>query len=64
MDEPTFHLDSREPKGEFFDFLNGEVRFNALTRSNPTRARELFERAKKDADQKYKRLKELSEMKG
>ena len=63
MDEPTFHLDSREPKGEFFDFLNGEVRFNALTRSNPTRARELFERAKKDADRKYEKLVKLAEAK-
>lgn len=64
MEEPTFHLDSREPKGEFFDFLNGEVRYSALARSNPTRARELFERAKKDAEEKYKRLAELAGAKG
>lgn len=60
MERPTFHLDSKEPTGDFYDFLNGEVRFNALARSNPTRARELFEQAKKDADEKYERLKGLA----
>ena len=57
MQEGTFHLDSKEPKGDFYEFLNGEVRFNSLVRSNPTRARELFERAKKDAEEKYQKLK-------
>lgn len=61
MERPTFHLDSKEPKGDFFDFLNGEVRFNALTRSNPVKARELFEKAKKHADEKYEKLKKLAE---
>lgn len=59
MKEATFHLDSREPSGEFYDFLNGEVRFSSLVKSNPVRARELFERAKRDADKKYQRLKEM-----
>lgn len=62
IEHPTFHLDSREPKGDFYEFLNGEVRFNALTRSNPVRARELFERAKKDAEEKYERLKGLAKV--
>lgn len=57
----AFHLDSKQPKGDFYDFLNGEVRFNALTRINPTRARELFEKAKKDAEVKYETLKRLEE---
>lgn len=60
-DKATFHLDSKEPTGEFYDFLNGEVRFHALVRSNPIRARELFEQAKQDAKLKYQRLKELAE---
>ncbi|MBO5302878.1 MAG: pyruvate:ferredoxin (flavodoxin) oxidoreductase [Lachnospiraceae bacterium] len=58
--EPIFHLDSKKPTGDFYDFLNGEVRFNALTRVNPVRARELFEQAKKDAEEKYERLEKLS----
>lgn len=61
MEQATFHLDSRQPDGELFDFLNGEVRFNALVRSNPKRAKELFERAKKDAENKYTRLKKMAE---
>ena len=61
MQKPTFHLDSRQPDGDFFEFLNGEVRFNALTRSNPKRAGELFERAKRDADEKYGRLKSMAD---
>ncbi len=61
MQKPTFHLDSSKPDGDFFGFLNGEVRFNALARSNPTRARELFERAKKDAAERYEKLKKLAE---
>lgn len=63
MEEPTFHLDSKEPSGEFYDFLNGEVRFQSLVRSNPVRARKLFERAKKDADIKYKKLRTMAEQK-
>lgn len=59
LEKPVFHLDSKEPTGDFYEFLNGEVRFNALTRSNPVRARELFEQAKKDAEEKYERLKRL-----
>ena len=58
MEEPTFHLDSKEPKGDFFEFLNGEVRFNALARSDPKRARELFEQAKEDAKKKYEALRQ------
>ena len=63
MEQPVFHLDSKEPTGNFYDFLNGEVRFNALVRSNPERARELFERAKKDSEEKYQKLKQLGETK-
>ena len=38
-----FTLDSKEPKlEEYREFLNGEVRYNALVRTNPERAEELF----------------------
>ena len=60
MEQATFHLDSKQPDGDFLAFLNGEVRFHALARSNPARAEELFERAKKDAEEKYERLKEMA----
>ncbi len=61
MEHPTFHLDSKEPKGDFITFLNGEVRFNALARSNPKRAEVLSGQAKKDAEEKYQKLKKLAE---
>lgn len=54
--ENPFILDSREPKGDYREFLMGEVRYNRLMRSNPERAENLFERAKKDAAEKYKAL--------
>lgn len=55
-----FILDSREPKGGFQEFLMGEVRYNRLMRSDPERAKRLFEKAEKDAAEKYKRLAQMS----
>ncbi len=36
----------------------GEVRYNRLSRSNPDRAKELFDKAEKDAKAKYEALAE------
>ena len=55
-----FILDSKEPKGGFQEFLMGEVRYNRLMRSNPERAKRLFEKAEKEASEKYKRLAQMS----
>ena len=44
-----FHLDSREPKGNFRDFLMGEVRFSSLAKLFPDKAEELFAKTEKDA---------------
>ncbi len=54
-------LDSKEPKGEYQDFLLNEVRYNRLYRSNPERAQALFEKAAGDAREKYDSLKRASE---
>ncbi len=51
-----FILDSKEPKGSYQDFIMGEVRYNRLSRSNPERAKELFDKAEKDAKAKYEAL--------
>ncbi len=53
-----FILDSKEPKGSYQDFIMGEVRYNRLSRSNPDRAKELFDKAEKDAKAKYEALAE------
>ena len=55
-----FTLDSKEPKLENYkDFLNGEVRYNALVRSNPEKAEKLFAQNETEAKEKYEYLKKL-----
>ncbi len=51
-----FILDSKEPKGNYQDFIMGEVRYNRLARSNPDRAKVLFAKAEADAKAKYEAL--------
>jgi len=48
-----FQLDSKEPSASYQDFILSEVRYNRLSRSNPERAKMLFEKAEKDAKEKY-----------
>lgn len=54
-------LDSREPKGDFREFLMSEVRYNRLFRANPERAERLFAQNEKDAKERYCSLKKASE---
>ncbi len=55
-----FTLDSKEPKSEEYqDFLNGEVRYNALMRANPEKAEKLFAQNEKEAMERYAYLKKL-----
>ena len=51
-----FQLDSKEPTGDYQEFIQSEVRYNRLSRSNPERAKMLFEKAEKDAKEKYAAL--------
>ncbi len=39
----------------------GEVRYNSLARSNPERAKELFEKAVANAEAKYEKLAKMAE---
>ena len=55
-----FQLDSQEPIMDFRQFLEGEVRYSSLKLTFPQRARELFDRAEKEAKAKYQRLVALS----
>lgn len=61
IEHPVFHLDSKKPSMDYMEFLNGEVRFNALMRSNPDRAKELFLKAQKEVQMRYEKLFELKE---
>jgi pyruvate-ferredoxin/flavodoxin oxidoreductase len=56
-----FTLDSKKPSASYEDFIMGEVRYNSLARSNPERARELFDKAIKNAEEKYEKLVKLAE---
>ena len=51
-----FQLDSKEPTESYEEFLMNEVRYNSLARSNPERAKALFEKAAAGAKAKYEAL--------
>jgi pyruvate-ferredoxin/flavodoxin oxidoreductase len=58
--ENPFVLDSKEPTGNFKEFLLGEVRYSSLQRTFPEAAEELFETAEKYAREKYEKYKKLA----
>ncbi|RJR32077.1 MAG: pyruvate:ferredoxin (flavodoxin) oxidoreductase [Desulfobacteraceae bacterium] len=54
-----FILESKEPSGDFKEFLKGEVRYSSLAITFPEKAEELFKKAEadmKDRFETYKRL--------
>mgnify|MGYP003252132958 FL=1 len=51
-----FQLDSKAPTADYKEFINSEVRYNRLYRSYPERAEQLFDKAAKDAKEKYEQL--------
>ena len=51
-----FQLDSKAPTASYKEFIESEVRYNRLSRSNPERAQYLFEKAEADAKAKYEML--------
>ena len=55
----AFMLDSKAPTGDYKEFLKGEVRYSALSRSNPEKADKLFSRAEKAAKERYEYLNKL-----
>ena len=48
-----FILDSKAPTADYKEFIMGEVRYNALARQNPERAEKLFDKAVKNAADRY-----------
>ena len=51
-----FSLDSKEPTGDYLEFINGETRYSSLRRSFPEKADELFNIAADNAIEKYNEL--------
>ncbi len=56
-----FILDSKEPKGNFKDFLLGEVRYASLKKARPEQADELYAQTEKDAMERLDTYKRLAE---
>ena len=56
-----FTLDSKEPNGEFRDFILGQVRFNSLVKEFPDAAEALFEKLEKEAMERYEKYKKLAD---
>jgi pyruvate-ferredoxin/flavodoxin oxidoreductase len=55
----AFTLDSKAPEGDYQEFLNGEVRYNSLMRSNPEKAQRLFAKNESEAKERYAYLNKL-----
>ena len=62
--KPAFMLDSKVPTGDYKEFLNGEVRYNSLVRSNPERAEQLFTAAEASSKARYSHLEKLVKLYG
>ena len=56
-----FTLDSKAPTGDFQQFLLGENRYASLKLSFPERAQELYEKAARDARERYESYLRLTE---
>ncbi|HZK26243.1 MAG TPA: pyruvate:ferredoxin (flavodoxin) oxidoreductase [Thermoclostridium sp.] len=56
-----FILDSKEPKEDFQQFLDGEVRYTSLKKAFPETADALFVKAKEDSDRRYEGYKKMAE---
>lgn len=59
-DRSKFTLDSKAPDlAGYEEFLNGEVRYNALARFNPEKAKVLFAKNEEEAKARYAYLQKL-----
>ena len=55
-----FSLDSKDPKGNYKDFLMGEVRYASLAKAFPEEAEKLFEKSEADANERLNTYKKLA----
>ena len=60
--EHPMTIDSKEPKVDYIDFLEGETRFASLRRTFPDHADTLFAQAKDEAKRNYENYKHQEEM--
>ena len=57
-------IDSKEPTGDYVDFIKSETRYARLVQSFPEKAEELFAKGAENAKAKYDRLQKLSTLYG
>jgi len=57
-----FSLDSKEPTGDYREFLNGEVRFNSLARLDAEKAERMFAANEQYSKDRYAYLKRLVDL--
>lgn len=57
-----FQLDSKEPTGDYKEFINNESRYNSLKRFYPDRAELLFDKAEESSKDRYNYLLRLSKL--
>ena len=57
-----FTIDSKEPTGDYIEFIKNEARYSRLAKANPERAEKLFAMAKQKAEEKYRHIVELGEL--
>ncbi len=55
-----FILDSKEPTGNFRDFIMDEVRYSSLVRTFPETAEQLFEKCENEARERYETYKNMA----
>ena len=52
-----FTLDSKDPTGNYQEFISGETRYKSLAKTHPEIAQQLFERAEIEAKQRLETYK-------
>ena len=57
-------IDSKEPTGDYVDFIKSETRYARLVQAFPEKAEELFAKGAENAKAKYERLQKLSNLYG
>ena len=57
-----FVLDSKEPTGDFHEFLMGEVRYSSLVKTFPGEAERLHARLEAECKERYEEYKKLAEV--
>ena len=60
QDKNPFTLDSKEPTGDYQEFIKGETRYASLAKTKPEIAETLFAKSEKDAKQRLEKYKNLA----